>query len=600
MKSVLLKYTPFSILLICSLYLVYQNSNIEIPIDVGDGMQHYYLAAYAFENPLLLLDHWGKPIFTLLMSPFAQFGINAVIFANILIFILTSLVGLSLFKKAGVHPFLWTLLPVTLLYSTDYVQNILSGLSEVLAGFLVVQATYFLYQKKWIAMAIVISMLPFARSEGQLMVILGALVLLYNKQYKYIPFLASVWLIYAIIGFFALGDFWWYFSQDPYPSNSIYGSGTWSHFWDLKEQYMGVFGLIILWFGLLTLAWLIIKKKSNSLRWDMLFFTFGTFFGIVIVHTYLWANGIKGSLGLTRVATIGLPGLIVAIIYILNEVKYKYINLKLIVAFAFCFLAFQLRDSIYTLPEENPLSKSIIEAGKYIKANKPENSRVYYYHPLISFSVGINPYNTEDSIYVRNTFFENKERLLSLDNGDLVVRESHFGPKEMGLSLKLLEEQEDFVLVQEFIPESSGSSYHSEPWSVSIYQRIPIEDQIKMNPYSVKTIISTDTSIFLNEVDEYIGILGEDLTDDYNQLRTLIDVEKDGGILVCDINEGEKWMGEHLRKAKNREIILPVKKNDKIKLYFWNPDKITNTVKIKNLEYYKSNFHPITKKHYAH
>ncbi|MFN7690454.1 MAG: hypothetical protein ACK5QU_05180, partial [Bacteroidota bacterium] len=42
--------------------------------DPGDGVQHYLIAKYALHHPHLLLDHWGKPIYTLLCMPFAQFG----------------------------------------------------------------------------------------------------------------------------------------------------------------------------------------------------------------------------------------------------------------------------------------------------------------------------------------------------------------------------------------------------------------------------------------------------------------------------------------------------------------------------------------------
>ena len=46
------------------------------PYDTGDGIVHYQIARYSWKYPHLLLDLWGKPFFTLIASPFAQFGLK--------------------------------------------------------------------------------------------------------------------------------------------------------------------------------------------------------------------------------------------------------------------------------------------------------------------------------------------------------------------------------------------------------------------------------------------------------------------------------------------------------------------------------------------
>src|ERR1700751_4484090 len=50
----------------------------------GDCYAHYKIAHYAFKYPRLFLDLWGKPVFTLLSSPFAQFGFIGIKIFNIL------------------------------------------------------------------------------------------------------------------------------------------------------------------------------------------------------------------------------------------------------------------------------------------------------------------------------------------------------------------------------------------------------------------------------------------------------------------------------------------------------------------------------------
>ena len=42
----------------------------------GDDISHYNIARGAIKYPRLFLDLWGKPVFTFLSSPFAQFGLH--------------------------------------------------------------------------------------------------------------------------------------------------------------------------------------------------------------------------------------------------------------------------------------------------------------------------------------------------------------------------------------------------------------------------------------------------------------------------------------------------------------------------------------------
>ena len=39
----------------------------------ADDMTHYGYSRYAYQFPYFFLNHWGKPFFTAITSPFAQF-----------------------------------------------------------------------------------------------------------------------------------------------------------------------------------------------------------------------------------------------------------------------------------------------------------------------------------------------------------------------------------------------------------------------------------------------------------------------------------------------------------------------------------------------
>ena len=49
-----------------------------------DSITHYQIARYAFKYPHFFLDTWGKPLFTILSSPLAQFGYSGAVLFNLI------------------------------------------------------------------------------------------------------------------------------------------------------------------------------------------------------------------------------------------------------------------------------------------------------------------------------------------------------------------------------------------------------------------------------------------------------------------------------------------------------------------------------------
>ncbi len=56
----------------------------------ADDLNHTQIAKYAWKYPHLLLDHWGKPFYTLIASPFAQFGNMGTKMMNVLFALLSA------------------------------------------------------------------------------------------------------------------------------------------------------------------------------------------------------------------------------------------------------------------------------------------------------------------------------------------------------------------------------------------------------------------------------------------------------------------------------------------------------------------------------
>ena len=56
----------------------------------ADNITHYLISHYAFKYPHLFLYSWGRPLYTMLSAPFAQFGLFGVKLLNILLGLLTA------------------------------------------------------------------------------------------------------------------------------------------------------------------------------------------------------------------------------------------------------------------------------------------------------------------------------------------------------------------------------------------------------------------------------------------------------------------------------------------------------------------------------
>lgn len=418
-----------------------------LPVDVGDGVQHFFYAQAVFSDPIHLLNHWAKPLFTLLSSPFAQLGLQGMVLFNVVVFFFTALIA----RMVLIHmrtPTAWqALFPLLLLISGDYVMTVIAGLTEPLFNLALMLAVLFLVRKQTLAFAIAVSFLPYLRSEGQLPVILAACALVAMRSAKHVPFLLTGSVIYAMIGALVLGDFGWYFTKSPYiADNAVYASGSAWHYVISYRNYLDNVGLFLL---LLALG-IIVRKAIQQRAFEreqlvVLFFGFATFFGIVVVHSLLYARGIYGAYGLTRLATQGLPVVFVLCLGLLGNVAFKLPKWRsvhsrlplLIVAALGLFLATTKRHD----ERLKPLQKAMLMLPI------PVDGRVVYHHPLLPYLAGENPFVPGS----RFIFWQRSEQVLPSEMlpGDWLVWDTQFGPAEMNLPLDLLMAHPDLELVEQ-------------------------------------------------------------------------------------------------------------------------------------------------------
>ena len=230
--------------------------------DAGDSISHFLFAKYAPHHPELYFNHWAKPVFVLLASPFAQFGFVGMKIFNALISLLTIFFTYKIAKQLNLKNAI--IVCAILIFTPVYFALTFSGLTEPLFALFIALGIYFLLNEKYLAACILFSFLPFVRSEGLILLGVIGIYLLAKGKWKSIPWLATGHIIYSFAGYFVYHDLLWVFRKIPYATmDSVYGHGNLAHF---AQQLFYFFGLpiyILFALGLLSIIWSSIKLKSN-------------------------------------------------------------------------------------------------------------------------------------------------------------------------------------------------------------------------------------------------------------------------------------------------------------------------------------------------
>ncbi len=587
-------FLKYIVLAFCVIWLVYFMLNNEIPTDPGDGIMHFFIAQGSWYQPELFLHHWGKPFFILVSSPFAQFGFNGMVVFNILVFTSTVLIAFRILSKLGVSVWLQLLFPLVLLVAHDISETTLGGLTEPLFNFALMLSLLLLQEKKFFWFAIVLSLMPFMRSEGQLPVLLGFFLLLYNKSYKHIPFLATGFIVYALVGLIVYHDFWWYFTRSAYNmENGIYGKGPWNHYLLSYKNYLGNPGLYIVLLGIPSMIILAFKKRWKDMQLEWWFFAYGMVVGVIVLHSYFLATGQNGALGLTRIATQGIPIFVLLHLYYLSCFRlFNHVVLRVVfVIFAGILVMTLVQTKIYP-KKADALEHQVIAAADFLKQQQLTNEKVYYHYPLFSFRYGENPFQPDRKL-IHYSFANFDVSMKSvLKPGDFIVRDSHFGPMEANVQLKDINRHPELVIVKEFVSSEQLNDALNETEGVIIYQYIPVEKQSKIG--STKKVIAKNKMLHVKASEEFTSL--PSVTEHYStetKLYVNLEAKVNGLKIVFDYNSKEDYSIVELKANETIENTYLFKTRGKGKLYIWNPDKIEADLLVNSIQKEKVAYHPI-------
>lgn len=271
--------------------------------DEGDSIYHYLFAKYAAIHPEHFFNHWAKPFYTLVAFPFAHFGFMGVKLMNTAFSCIavwfTFLIARELSYKWAPAVF------VVAAFFKVFMIVSFSGLTEPLHDMMIAIAIYFLFTQRYAWAAVILSFLPFVRSEGLFICGVFGLYLIWMRQWRVLPLLALGHLVYSLAGYPHYHDFLWVFNKIPYARfDKHYGHGRWTSFINAMPYITSAVNCALLVIGILgtlsTAIYLTIQKRWKEIRIEPIFLLI-LFLVFLLMHTTFWALGIFGSFGMIRV-----------------------------------------------------------------------------------------------------------------------------------------------------------------------------------------------------------------------------------------------------------------------------------------------------------
>lgn len=366
--------------------------------------------------------------------PFAQLGFIGAKLFNVITVIITIYFTV---QSAQLLQLKRALLVAVVLIATPYYFVItFSGLTEPLfACFISISLWASLNRKHYIA-AILISFLPFVRSEGLFFIAIYGLYFILKKEWKMIPLLLLGHVVYSFAGYFVYRDILWVFTKIPYAKlSSTYGSGGLFHFVDQLYYVIGLPIYLLFGIGVLKSLYDTIQRKI-SLEWFVLCgMGFVVFF---VAHTLFWYLGIFNSMGLKRVLICVIPLIalfaLMGLNFILDDLLHRWKKTQsiiqlILVAYLALFpvipnpAAIHWKRDLCLTTEQ----KCVQKVAAYITQNKSESARIFCTFPYLSEILNIDHFNPNVRVDLFGSFMQD------IKPRELIIWDSWFAVVECGL-----------------------------------------------------------------------------------------------------------------------------------------------------------------------
>jgi hypothetical protein len=409
------------------------------------------------------------------MAPFAQIGFMGVKIFNTMLGLGAALFTFLTARKLNYkYPVLALFL---LIFAPIYSLLMISGMTEILFSFMLILGMYLFFNNRSIASAVVISLLPFVRTEGVVIFPLFLLAYLLNRQYKAIPLLGFGFLFFSIIGSFHYRDFFWVINTMPYKGDAadIYGSGELMYY---VIYYKLIFGRPFFYLILGGLLYIPIHffSQGREIRKpfvnEMLvgFLPFLVYFA---AHSYVWWKGTGNSVGEIRVMAAVFPSAVLLALFAWNGLlrwlpfrRVIKISLSIILAVMLVLSTLWMRQIPVRI---GPAQVLVKRAANWFKASPYAGSKTYYFDPYWWFYLGVDPTDRETVSYAVPDVQQPHINILP---GDFVIWDAHYGPNEGRLPLSMLMGNPYFELVNIFRPDFPFRVLGDNEYEIFVFKRV--------------------------------------------------------------------------------------------------------------------------------
>jgi len=237
------KWLVFGLLGVYLILAVVWHFHTDAPWD-DDCVGRYFNAKNAISDPQQFITLWNRPLFILLF--FIPFQISK--HAILLMACISAMSAYALYraaKKLNISN-AYLIVPM-LLFQSFYFTISRSALSEPLAAAIISFGWLLYVNKKFLTFAIVGSLLPLARLELSLLLVIWAYILVVNKHWKYIFILCIPCVIWNFAGTLLEGDIFWLYNHTIGKDvvENRYGH---TDFWHYFQRLIYVIGPVVFYF----------------------------------------------------------------------------------------------------------------------------------------------------------------------------------------------------------------------------------------------------------------------------------------------------------------------------------------------------------------
>ncbi len=436
----------------------------------GDNLTHYKFSRYSYLYPEFLIYHWGKPIFTLLTFPFAQFGFAGVQVFNIIAGLVSAYLCYLTAKELKYPNSPMAI--IILCFTPVYTIIMMSGMTEILFGLFCILSVYLILKEKYILSSIIISFSFLVRTEGIYIIPVIGLVLLLRKKIRAIPFLLTGFIVYSIIGYFYYRDIFWLINEMPYRgATDVYGTGSVFHYIRTSNVYLGNLIRFMLCIGSIVLLVQLIRRFKDSLDEVLLIaLPFGIYF---LAHTLMWWSGIGNSDGNQRYMAAIVPFISLICLKGLNTIINNRLvldipGIKTFLITAFTIILIIIPFDIYSIPVKLKGPQKVIkECSDWLESTGYIKRKFYYYDPDFIYFLDFNPYDEKVS---RPFVYSTEKPRYNIEPGSIVIWDAHYSPNN-DLPLNKLMDSQDFKLIKVFMPDENFKVFGRD-YMLCVFERV--------------------------------------------------------------------------------------------------------------------------------